>query len=443
MAELGNLTVGYCALSLANVNCENPRRKPVSHPFRPVLGHHGGFRDRGNSFSSSIHRTLQSCTGCTQFAEHSGLRRRYSKVQSQRRLASKDDVDVIKAPAEVCPICSGTGWKTVSAAPNAISPNDRRVTRCDCQLRARANSLLTAARIPRRYEHCELSNFEFDGPHRSLAPARMAACRFVEEYPLEKSGLLFVGNTGRGKTHLAVGIAKALIREKGVDCIFYDYSELLKHIQDSYNPSVEATELGLLRPVFEAEVLVLDDLGSVRPTEWRWDTVRLILNTRYNENRTTIITTNFADEPAAATVSDDTRKSESYAAARAASREDTLGDRIGETMRSRLHEMCRVVRVDGDDFREKFRNASLGQPTGLIRDEIAVACANCPHCGKDNVYKRVGNIRTNLRSTLRVAITCKGCGASLSVAKSDLQIRKKTRQALEAEYSIAALEWME
>ena len=74
---------------------------------------------------------------------------------------------------------------------------------------------------------------------------------------------------------------------------FYDYADLLKQIQDSYNPSVQATELGLLRPVFETEVLVLDDLGSVRPTEWRWDTVRLILNTRYNDNRTTIITVSY------------------------------------------------------------------------------------------------------------------------------------------------------
>src|SRR4029077_16879092 len=127
--------------------------------------------------------------------------------------------------------------------------------------------------------------------------------------------------------HLSVGIAKALIREKGIECTFYDYAELLKEIQDSYNPSVAATELGLLRPVFETEVLVIDDLGSVRPTEWRWDTVRLILNTRYNENRCTVITTNFADAPAAKVSDRDGRISESFASARAAARNDTLGDR--------------------------------------------------------------------------------------------------------------------
>jgi DNA replication protein DnaC len=261
----------------------------------------------------------------------------------------------MKTAAEVCPRCAGSGWKPVPGGPES------GVTRCDCQLRARGGAMIAAARIPKRYEHCELSNFEFDGSHLRLAPARLAAYRFVEEYPVNRAGLLLVGKAGRGKTHLAVGIAKALIREKGIECVFYDYADLLKQIQDSYNPSVQATELGLLRPVFKTEVLVLDDLGSVRPTEWRWDTVRLILNTRYNDNLTTIITTNFADEPAASVVDPDApRVSESFAAARAAARDDTLGDRIGERMRSRLHEMCRLVRVEGDDFRVKFKSASFG-----------------------------------------------------------------------------------
>ncbi|HKV81988.1 MAG TPA: ATP-binding protein [Candidatus Sulfotelmatobacter sp.] len=336
---------------------------------------------------------------------------------------------MIKAPAEVCPICSGTGWKT---ATTSHSINDRRVTRCDCRLRAHAESALVAARIPRRYEHCELSNFEFDGPHRSLAPARMAACRFVEEYPIERIGLLFVGSSGLGKTHLAVGIAKALISEKGIECVFYDYAELLKQIQDSYNPSVDTTELGLLRPLFDAEVLVLDDLGSVRPTAWRWDTIRLILNTRYNENRTTIITTNFADEPATGAVDPDGIVTESFETARAAARKDTLGDRIGERMRSRLHEMCRLIEMEGHDFRQSMRSASA----------ISVACADCPSCGKENVYRRVGAFRRPVNSSLRVPISCKKCGDVFHVAKNALAIRKKLIKELEPEYSIEKLEWM-
>jgi DNA replication protein DnaC len=252
----------------------------------------------------------------------------------------------MKVSAEVCPVCSGTGWK--------FAGSDRRVTRCDCRVKLLADALLTAARIPTRYEHCELSNFEFDGPHRNLAAARMAACKFVEEYPLDNAGLLLIGSIGVGKTHLAVGVIRELIVSKGIPCLFYDYRELLKQIQNSYNDSVKATELDVLRPVFDTEVLVLDELGAVKPTEWVWDTVSLILNSRYNDNRTTIITTNYPDDAAK-----DSNGSSEFARAQRAARSETLGDRIGERMRSRLHEMCRIIKMEGADFRQTFKSASF------------------------------------------------------------------------------------
>jgi DNA replication protein DnaC len=167
-------------------------------------------------------------------------------------------------------------------------------------MRSRTESLLVAARIPKRYEHCELAEFDtrFEGVHPSLERALLEARNFVSEYPIEKSGLLLIGPIGVGKTHLGVGIMKELILEKGIAALFCDYRELLKNIQNSYNESVKTTELDVLRPVFETDVLVLDELGAVKPTEWVWDTVSLILNSRYNDNRTTIITTNFDDQPA-------------------------------------------------------------------------------------------------------------------------------------------------
>jgi DNA replication protein DnaC len=257
---------------------------------------------------------------------------------------------MMKTAAEVCPLCAGSGWKLVPGAP------ERGVTRCDCQLRARGGAMIAAARIPKRYEHCELSNFttDFPGADRSIELAQISALRFVQEFdPRNGAGLLLVGGIGTGKTHLAVGILKELIATRGSACLFCDYRDLLKQIQNSYNDSVKATELQVLRPVFEAEVLLLDELGAVKPSEWVWDTVSLILNTRYNDNRTTIITTNFADEPAVGVA-------RSLSPARAATREETLGDRIGERMRSRLHEMCRIVKMDGPDFRQKFKSASFG-----------------------------------------------------------------------------------
>jgi DNA replication protein DnaC len=254
-----------------------------------------------------------------------------------------------RTQAEVCPLCEGTGWKTLPAKLGA--PKDRRVTRCDCQLRVRNQNLLAAARIPKRYEHCELSTFEFEGVYRTLAPARMAACKFAEEYPIDQAGLLLIGPIGVGKTHLAVGILKELILGKGIASLFYDYRELLKQIQNSYNDSVKMTELDVLRPVFEAEILVLDELGAVKPTDWVWDTVSLILNSRYNNRLTTIITTNFADGQSA--------EADDREGIKRKNRDQTLGDRIGDRMRSRLHEMCRIITLQGSDFRLNVKSASF------------------------------------------------------------------------------------
>jgi DNA replication protein DnaC len=251
-----------------------------------------------------------------------------------------------------CAICGGTGFKIVRNEGLEGEALEKAVT-CDCRVLSRAERLLEQARIPERYKHCELSNFDHEGLFKALTPAWRDASRFVGEYPLERKGLLLIGPIGVGKTHLAAGIIHELILQKGVPCLFYDYRELLKQIQNSYNASVQTTEMEVLRPVFETEVLVLDELGAVKPTDWVWDTVSHILNTRYNDDRTTIITTNYLDQPPGG----EPEHASSRAAAVRANREETLGDRIGERMRSRLHEMCRIIKMQGEDYRMKYRGA--------------------------------------------------------------------------------------
>jgi len=100
----------------------------------------------------------------------------------------------------------------------------------------------------------------------------------------------------------------------------------------------------------DAEVLVLDELGASKPTEWVWDTVAHILNTRYNDKRTTIITTNYPDAPPGGVAT----------APQRAMRDETLGDRIGERMRSRLAEMCVTLQMNGADFRQGVGRARFG-----------------------------------------------------------------------------------
>jgi DNA replication protein DnaC len=225
---------------------------------------------------------------------------------------------------------------------------------CECQVTEREQHRVSAAQVPARYRDCTLETFEiYHEADRSLAEALLTARKFVDEYPAGTAGkgLLFIGPMGVGKTHLAVGVLQRLVRERGVKGLFCDYRELLKSIQNSYNREVRTTELELLQPIFAAEVLVLDDLGAQKPNEWVWDTVALILNTRYNDRQSTIITTNYADLPAAGGNQSDMER---------AAREQTLGDRIGDRMRSRLAEMCIRVRMSGKDCRQEIKRARFG-----------------------------------------------------------------------------------
>ena len=240
---------------------------------------------------------------------------------------------------QICSDCGGTGWLQVSR------DGVEGVVRCECVKVSRSSRLLDGANIPLRYAHCELENFDvLPSPDRSIEKAKLAAEKFVEEYPMSQPfGLLFMGPQGVGKTHLAVGIIKELMRRKSVECLFCTFPELLKQIQNSYNPISQASELSLLAPVLESEVLVLDELGSQNPSSWVRDTVAYVLNYRYNENKVTILTTNFKD--------DDERKDAK------AGITDTLSERIGVRMRSRLFEMCKTIKMDGNDFRKAVKQA--------------------------------------------------------------------------------------
>ncbi len=156
----------------------------------------------------------------------------------------------------------------------------------------------------------------------------------MREYPAVERGLLLMGPVGVGKTHLAVAILQGLI-EKGVPCLFCEFGALLKEIQDSYNKVSNTSEMSVLAPVYQADVLVLDELGASKPTDWVRDTMMQIIGKRYNDKKLTIFTTNYLD-------------------ARRAPSDETLEDRIGVRLRSRLYEMCKTVHIEGEDYRKQL-----------------------------------------------------------------------------------------
>jgi DNA replication protein DnaC len=244
---------------------------------------------------------------------------------------------------EVCEECFGTGTKLDSV---------KGAMPCPCRRAGRSRRLKAAARIPRRYADCSFENFKSEAG-TSQDNALLYARSLVLEYPAVERGLLFMGPAGVGKTHLAVGIIRGLV-DKGFACIFSEFGSLLKEIQDSYNPISKSSELRVLAPIYQADVLVLDELGATVPTDWVRDTMYQIINKRYNDNKLTIFTTNYQDEPRVEKTSgsEGTDRTFSKKVSSERIRELTvLEDRIGTRLRSRLYEMCTKVVMDGEDYR--------------------------------------------------------------------------------------------
>jgi DNA replication protein DnaC len=239
-----------------------------------------------------------------------------------------------------CGICGGTGFEIVEKQGREYAQA------CACRRAAGAAGpgVVERLRLPPRYEHCTLGSFEPGTP--SLRAALAKSMTFCNGYPQlgpdEGLGMLFTGDNGVGKTHLAVGVLRELAETKGARGQFWDFHELIREIKNSYDAETRTTELQVLAPVVETDLLLLDDLGAWKMTDWMNDTLFYILNSRYIAKRATLITTNYQDVDREAALAADPLR-----------RKEFLVERIGQRLRSRLMEMCAVIAMQGPDHRRQ------------------------------------------------------------------------------------------
>jgi len=246
----------------------------------------------------------------------------------------------------ICPKCGGTGYVIVESANlSAAKP-------CDCRFQGRAERMESRAGIPPLYQQASFENFSVPGPdnpvaRRDLTNILLAVKNFVRDFPNEsRPGLLLIGEPGTGKTHLAIAALRKIL-EKGFECLFCDYQTLLNEIKAGYDPASDTSNREAYRTALDSEVLLLDDLGAHRVTKWVEDTVTSIVTYRCNHRKAFIATTNLPDPDAGSAIMQKTAVGQ-------VEYRETLADRIGSRARSRLFEMCTVIRMPlVEDYRLK------------------------------------------------------------------------------------------
>lgn len=235
-----------------------------------------------------------------------------------------------------CPECGGIGL--IQTGPHSSR-------RCSCQLAEAIAGRVRRAGFPPAFNYGDpLKSYRTTEHNRR---AQLAAERYIADFVPggTPTGLLFAGSVGTGKTHLAIGIARRLIETKGIEVRFVDVRELLDRLRSSYDADSAETPTRIVKPIVEADLIVIDELGAARPTDWVFETQELLIGQLYNRMKPVIVTTNLPNLGPGASA-------EGSGYARAA-RPETLGDRIGARMFSRLQQMCSAYSINGPDWRSK------------------------------------------------------------------------------------------
>ena len=211
-----------------------------------------------------------------------------------------------------CKRCGGDGY---TVAEDGARPCP------DCMLQGRVRRILRVVGIPRLFEESTVAGYK--AATALQKGARTAIVDWVRSYQPGGPGLYLHGPVGTGKTHLACALLKGLA-QRGVWCLYRSLPDLLHELRRSVR---EENESDLLDALADVPVLLLDDLGSERLTEYAAERLHQIVDDRYADRRTTLVTSNLS--PA------------------------QLGRHVGQRMASRLMEMTTPLRIDGRDHRAK------------------------------------------------------------------------------------------
>ena len=290
----------------------------------------------------SMVKTLPDCMRCNDTRVNISVRPR-------KRYAHARLCECVSSP---CKTCKGTGY----IMEQDSFQRDVALVCPDCEQFKQRVDLYNNARIPRRYWNSRLDTEDQDDENEivfdlllsifRLLPQRLSNQNILQTEDEDLKGMVIMGSPGTGKTHLMTGFAYQCTISQGISCIFQSFAELLSELRQGYSEG--KSDIEIIEPHLQTDILIIDDLGKGRNSEWELGILDMLISERYNRNQMIMVTTNFTESE------EDTLKEQVRSREKSETEHfitDTIRKRVGERIHSRLKEMCYFENLIGKDRR--------------------------------------------------------------------------------------------